>query len=657
MKKIKSLLIVNRGEIALKIIKTCKKLGIKSVAIYSKPDQFATFVLQADAAYALAESTLDKTYQDAGKILEIIKKSKVDAVHPGYGFLSEDGNFAQKVLDLGVIWVGPSPDTLHLVGNKAHLRKKLEDSKFKLIPGFSAVGKEVEHIKDIAIQMGFPVLLKAASGGGGKGLRPVYTAADLAVEMDLLKKEISQHLATDEFLIEKCFENIKHIEVQILADAHGNYLHAFERECSVQRRYQKIIEECPSPALTTAKRNEVLETAVEIANYLKLDQIATVEFIYDVSEEQFYFLEVNPRIQVEHTITECVTGLNLVAMQLHIATGAPISLKQSEIAVNGHAIQTRLCAESSHSESQPTTGVLAWLSPPKTDHGYMISSYKSGDPITHYYDNLIGKLVVHRSNREEALLQMSAFLRNTISLGIKSNQEKLAVLLDSEKMNTGTYTTNLTREWSLIKRKDSKAVNAIGICMTIFLWGGRLPQLGSLNGWRNIYYKPQENTFLVGGEKRTFKYRYLNGSFEFYQGQNRCAVEVLLRKGRQLILEIDGEKQTFFVVKGEACHYIKSEEFFNITVTEPEDDQELKDQAFVGLYVAPLAGEILDVYVKHGDKVHSGTHLMSLFSMKMEIKIVAETAGIVSKLHVDKGQVIEADQPLVHVENMIIFQN
>ncbi len=464
-KRISKILIANRGEIAVRIHRSAKEMGIKTVAIYSDPDRTAPHVLCCDEAYPLQGITSAETYLRVDKILEIARHSGADAIHPGYGFLSEKEFFARSVNDAGLIFIGPNPETIELLGSKTSARELLAKKNIPIVPGTTSPITTVEEAITVASRIGFPVLIKASGGGGGKGMRKVDTAEELAGAIDRARNEASKAFSDDRVYIEKYIVNPKHIEIQILADAHGNVIHLGERECSVQRRHQKVVEECPSPALDDSLRARMGKTAVEIAQSAGYRNAGTMEFLLDAAKN-FYFLEVNTRVQVEHPITELVYGIDIVKEQIRIAQGEPLSLRQSDVRINGHAIESRIYAEEYDNNFLPSTGTITHYQPSEGPGVRNDSGVRIGSEITMYYDPMIAKLIVHASTRTDAIAKMKRALGEYRIHGVKTTIPFCEFVLDHPEFVAGTYDINFVPTHfrsvqEILHPLESKAIAAV----------------------------------------------------------------------------------------------------------------------------------------------------------------------------------------------------
>ncbi|MCF6093571.1 acetyl-CoA carboxylase biotin carboxylase subunit [Microaerobacter geothermalis] len=442
--KLESILIANRGEIARRIIRTCKKRGIKTVSIYSEADAEMPYVKEADEAFLIGPPPVAQSYLNMEIIIEKAKESKVNAIHPGYGLLSENAQFAKRCEEEGILFIGPSSRVIRDMGDKITARSIMKKAGVPVVPGFDGGLESVEQGLAVAEEMGYPVMLKASAGGGGIGMQLVYGRDELTKAFASAKGRAKAYFGNDSIFIEKYIENPHHIEVQIVADGHGNVVHLWERECSVQRRHQKVIEEAPSPFITDQIRKEICDTAVKAAKAVNYTGAGTVEFIMD-GKGQFYFLEMNTRLQVEHPVTEEITGLDLVALQIDIAGGLPIPFQQEDVRRQGHAIEFRIYAEDPKT-FYPSPGTITEYRPPWFEGVRVDDGVARGTKVTPFYDPMIGKLIVSGSNREEALIRAEKALNEYRIEGIKSNLPFLREVLGFSDFQKGNYTTQLVQK-------------------------------------------------------------------------------------------------------------------------------------------------------------------------------------------------------------------
>ena len=439
MKKINKILVANRGEIALRIMKTCKRLGIATVAVYSEADQSAPFVKYADQSILIGPAPSTESYLKQEVIIDVAKSLDVDAIHPGYGFLSENSSFAKKVSDEGIIFIGPSGESIEVMGDKLSAKKAVSAYNIPMVPGLNEEVTDVAKAKKVASEIGYPILIKAAAGGGGKGMRVVKNDAEFEDQMKRAVSEAQNAFGNGAVFIEKYITEPRHIEIQILADMHGNVVHLFERDCSVQRRHQKVIEEAPSAVLSDKIRNEMGKAACDVARSCDYFGAGTVEFIYE--NDSFYFLEMNTRLQVEHPVTELITGLDLVEEQIKIAQGEQLQFSQEELNITGHAIEIRVYAEDPCNDFLPDIGKVEVYKRPKGEGVRVDDAIEEGMEIPIYYDPMIAKLIVHASNREKAIKLMLDAIDNYDIVGVKTTLPFCSYALNHESFRSGNYDT------------------------------------------------------------------------------------------------------------------------------------------------------------------------------------------------------------------------
>lgn len=433
-------LIANRGEIAIRIMRACRELGIKTVAVYSEADRDALHVQFADEAVLLGDAAPKESYLNVDKLVRAALSSKADAIHPGYGFLSENASFAAAVESANLTFIGPSAESIRAMGDKAESKILMKKAGVPTVPGFEGL-ESFDDFKKAASEIGYPVLVKAAAGGGGKGMRVVSQESELSEAIDLARREALNAFGDDRLLIEKYLADAHHIEIQVFGDKHGNLVHLFERECSVQRRHQKIIEESPSPLLTPELRERMGDAAVMAAKAVNYYNAGTVEFIFDPKLSTFYFLEMNTRLQVEHPITELVTGIDLVHWQIRIAAGEKFPFVQSDFHQHGHAIECRVYAEDPASGFLPSTGKLLQFIQPYGPGIRVDSGFTLGSEVTHFYDPLLAKLIVHAENRETAIRRMQSALHDFVVHGVVTNIDFMQAVLETDDFKQGKVST------------------------------------------------------------------------------------------------------------------------------------------------------------------------------------------------------------------------
>lgn len=454
LKKIDKILIANRGEIALRVMKTCKEMGIQSVSLYTETERDYPHANLADECISLGEGPLSDTYLNQDKIIEIAKNCGAKAIHPGYGFLSENSSFAHKVTNAGLIFIGPRPDSMELMGDKKTSKIEMEKISIPLIPGYHGENQEEAHLKSEADKMGYPVLIKASAGGGGKGMRAVWKEEEFSDALASAKREAMNAFGDDIVLIEKFIQNPRHIEVQVMSDTHGNHLHFFERECSIQRRHQKVVEETPAISLTDKIREDITKTAVAIASGINYEGAGTVEFIMDAKGE-FFFLEMNTRLQVEHPITEMVTGSDLVNLQIQVAAGLALPMRQDEIKQSGHAIEVRLYSEDPDNDFMPAIGTISHVGNPELNNVRLDSGYVDGNEVTINFDPMLAKLICWGVDRETSISKTLHSLDEVVFFGVKTNRDYLKRIVNSAPFREGdTFTHFVDTYADLLKSTE-----------------------------------------------------------------------------------------------------------------------------------------------------------------------------------------------------------
>lgn len=466
MQKIAKLLIANRGEISLRIQKTCQRLGIRTVAVYSEADQDSIFVASADEAYCIGAPEPSQSYLNQDAILEVCKKAAVDAVHPGYGFLSENSTFARNLREQGIRLIGPSPESMELMGDKIQSREAMIKAGVPVVPGFSSDSLDANIYLAEAEKIGFPVMVKATAGGGGKGMRRVDKKEDFLPSYESAVREAEKAFGNGVVFIEKYITNPRHVEFQIMGDSYGNVIHLHERDCSIQRRHQKVLEETPAPHFPEGLKQKMGDTAILAAKSISYLGAGTVEFILG-DKGEFYFLEMNTRLQVEHPVTEMVTGLDLVEMQIRIAEGESIPeplQKDGSIPQNGHSMEVRIYAEDPNNEFLPSVGKIEWMKVPTGKGIRFDTGVDSGSEVSIYYDPMIGKLIVHAENRETCRLRLLSALRELVVFGPITNISFLIELIQEEDFSLGKVSTHFLdgREY-LTKVSDYEKMGALGM--------------------------------------------------------------------------------------------------------------------------------------------------------------------------------------------------
>ncbi len=439
------ILVANRGEIARRIFRACRELGVRTVAIYSEVDRSAPWARQADESYQLPGYTARETYLNQEVIFEIAQTTGADAIHPGYGFLSENADFAEACEKNGIHFIGPLPGAMRILGSKAGARLVAKQANVPVIPGVDGAEYTDQELKEAASQIGYPILVKASSGGGGKGMRVVANQGQFQTALHTARNESLSSFGSDHVLVEKYFDKIRHIEIQILGDRHGNIVHLFERECSIQRRHQKIIEETPSPAITPRLRQQITEAALALARTVGYISAGTLEFVL-TPENKFYFLEMNTRLQVEHPVTEMVTGIDLAAWQIRLAAGEPLTFEQQDLKQRGHALECRIYAEDPQQDNLPSIGEISFYRPASGPGVRVDDGIESGTLVSQYYDPMLAKVITWGDDRSEAIRKMIRALQDTVVLGVTTNIPYLLDILADEVFLQGDISTKFLQE-------------------------------------------------------------------------------------------------------------------------------------------------------------------------------------------------------------------
>lgn len=460
----KRILIANRGEIACRVMKTCREMGIETIGLYTDSEKNLPHATYADYSINLGTGSLSETYLNIERIIELAREYKAEAIHPGYGFLSENANFADALTKANIKLIGPPASAMVVMGDKISSKEKIKALNVPAIPGYHGDNQDAALLKKEAANIGYPVLVKASAGGGGKGMRIVYGEEDFIESLESAKREALNSFGDDKVLIEKFIENPRHIEVQVLSDQHGNHVHLFERECSIQRRYQKIVEETPSPALSGETRAKICHAAVEIARGVNYEGAGTVEFIYD-EDGSFYFLEMNTRLQVEHPITEMVTGIDLVRAQINVAFGNKLSFTQDDITQRGHALEVRYYAENPDNNFLPSTGKIEYVGRAELNNVRLDTGYRDGNEITIDFDPMLAKLITWGSSREEAISKMKLSFDHIPFLGPINNISYLKRILDHPEFRKGNTFTHFvkTYEQDLVEQNISEEDQALAL--------------------------------------------------------------------------------------------------------------------------------------------------------------------------------------------------
>jgi geranyl-CoA carboxylase alpha subunit len=613
----KSLLIANRGEIARRIMRTARRIGLRTIAVYSEADRDALHVCEADAAVCIGGATPRESYLNIAAIIDAAKHTKADAVHPGYGFLAENADFAQAVIDARLAWIGPAPAVIRQMGDKAQAKRIAAAAGVPIVPGGNATA-------DVASQTGYPLMIKAVAGGGGRGMRHVARAEDFDAAVEAAQSEAGHAFGDGRLMLERAIENARHIEVQVFADQHGNVIHLGERDCSVQRRHQKLIEETPSPAVDAALREKMGAAAVALARAVAYAGAGTVEFLLDAGG-RFYFMEMNTRLQVEHPVTEAVTGIDLVEWQLRVATGERFTRRQDDIRFRGHAIEARLCAEDPARNFLPQAGRIALWRPAegvRIDH-----ALETGAEISPHYDSMIAKVIAHAPTRDAACQRLANALDDTVALGLPTNKAFLAAVLRDEAFATRGATTNfLTRFPFTPAAPDAHVLGVAAMQLA------RNAGYGEWNCWSNNPARAMPVRF---GEDDV--------SVTCERGTYRARV-----RGEDIAL--DSDDRSLYAIESDAVHIARGGASFRLDITTHAPPARRASAATDGRLVAPMNGRVVAVNAKAGATMEAGKALVVLEAMKMEHALSVPQAVRIKAVHVAAGAQVSPGQLLAELE-------
>src|SRR5690554_664224 len=658
MKQIHTILVANRGEIASRIFRTCKQMGITSVAVYADADKNAPYVQEADLAIHIGDSEPAASYLNQDKIIAAAKQVQADAIHPGYGFLSENPDFAERCNQENLIFIGPNVEAIRAMGSKAEAKAIMEQANVPTIPGYKGKDQSTKTLKDEALKIGFPLLLKATYGGGGKGMRIVHKEEELDHAIISSKREAMNAFGNDDLMVEKYIASGRHIEFQVFGDQHGHVIHVLERECTIQRRYQKVVEESPSPVLSQELRQRMGDVAVAAVKALNYDNAGTVEFIFDASTNDFFFLEVNTRLQVEHPVTEEITDLDLVKMQIESAKGMPLQVKQEDIKGKGYAIEVRLYAEDADNNFAPVTGTVHKLSYPEVDGLRVESAIQTGSEISMHYDPMIAKIIVHDRNRTEALNKLNYVLKNTICQGTKTNLAFLQTIINNEDFIAGKYDTHFIEnklDLSAIKSLKQQDKEELAIVATLYNWQQREHQRTKLraipSGWRNNFYEHQKETLVINDEDITVQYRYLDAHFEVLIHDEKRRCEIISCSEDSIRLSTNGLQKTFAICVKDQLTFIHTPSIGNVEVRRLDRFPIKEKEKEKGGYSSPMPSKIIKLLVAPGDVVKENDPLIVISSMKMESTLVAEEDGTIEEVFVEEGQNVEVDHLLLKINS------
>lgn len=651
------ILIANRGEIACRIAATCRRMGVATVAVYSDADAGARHVRMADQAVHIGPAAAAESYLDMQRILQAALDSGAQAIHPGYGFLAENPDFARAVDAAGLTLIGPSAQAMELMGSKAAAKAHMEKAGVPLIPGYHGDDQNDAVLEEQARRIGFPLMLKAAAGGGGKGMRAVRSMEGFAEALAAARREASHAFGDDRMILERLLERPRHIEAQIFADAHGNVVHLFERDCSSQRRHQKIIEEAPAAGLDPDLRQQLLEAAVTAARAVNYRGAGTVEFM--VENNEFHFLEMNTRLQVEHPVTEFITGLDLVEWQLRVAAGQPLPLSQEQIPCHGHAMEARIYAEDPAQGFMPSTGRITRLELPSAVDVRVDSGVDCGDEVSVHYDPMIAKLIVHAPSREACLARLNQALAESFIAGPTTNLGFLQALASSSAfaelaVDTSLLDRNLESVLGTETTPDAALLLAAAsrwLLMQEEAAAGSDSPWDIRDGWRPGQAAPRALSLQLGDQSFEVEATGHDGRYHIeFEGRSH-EVGARLLDSSTLLLNMDGHGQRIQVhldspYRLEVCLGYRRYAVSRRARFEASDAQGPSD----GRLLAPMPGKILEVRASKGETVAEGDILLIMEAMKMELSIKAPMDAVVDEVAVQAEDLVEADTLLLALE-------
>jgi geranyl-CoA carboxylase alpha subunit len=669
-KSFTKVLVANRGEIAVRIIRSAQSLGYRTVAVFSEADANAPHVSMADEAICIGASPVNESYLVAEKLIAAAKKTGADAIHPGYGFLSENSAFAKACVDANIIFIGPRPDAIDLMGSKRHSKIAMIAAGVPCIPGYEGADQADDVLKKAAIAIGMPVMLKASAGGGGRGMRLVTDANDLDELIKSARSEALNAFGSGELIIEKAVMQPRHIEIQIFADRYGNTVYLGERDCSVQRRHQKVVEEAPSPFVNPAMRKAMGEAAVNAAKSCHYIGAGTVEFLAD-SKGNFYFLEMNTRLQVEHPVTELITGLDLVAMQLRVAAGDKLSITQEDVTLTGHAMEVRLYAEDPGANFIPQTGLLNLWQPASGEGIRIDSGIHQGQIVSPFYDPMLAKIIAYGENREEARRRLVLAVEDSKLLGIKDNRAFLASILRNDNFIQGNATTafigdDFSQDPSL-QPLQAKATE-VALAASILCALNSNSKTSASTGWQNNRTGSRVTKLLCEDQTFELALTTVNNTITVeFDSINAEAGEEQQEKPKQTIKIIEQAENTLTYLHDDVIRTVTysqtkgvgdalgcdqvhlAAQYGNLTFTNISLQSAKKNKGGSDQVLASMDGGMVDVMVKVGDVVNVGQTLAVLEAMKMEHPLKAGVAGTIAEVLVQAGDQVKGRQKLIQI--------
>jgi 3-methylcrotonyl-CoA carboxylase alpha subunit len=657
-RRFRTLLIANRGEIACRVIRTAKAMGLRTVAVYSEADRGAMHVAMADEAVLLGPARARDSYLNIERLIDAARRTGAEGVHPGYGFLSESAEFAQACFEAGLVFVGPTAAMITAMGSKSGSKFLMERAGVPLVPGYHGEAQDETTLEKAADKIGFPVLVKASAGGGGRGMRIVRSAAELSQAIVSAKREAKAAFADDQLLIEKYVDNPRHIEVQVIGDSHGNLVSLFERECTLQRRHQKVVEEAPSPTLDMAQRETVCAAARRAAQAVNYVGAGTIEFVSDGRE--VFFIEMNTRLQVEHPVTELITGIDLVEWQLRVAFGEELPLKQDQIRMSGHAIETRVYAENPQKNFMPSVGrIRTWRTPDAANGLRIDAGYREGDTVSPYYDAMLAKVIAWAPTREAAIARLNRGLEQTDIRGIVTNIPFLSALVTHPAVAANTIDTGfIERELNALTPAQGAAgdLELSAAVAAILADEQKAVRREAHSPWHTFGWMP------VGRRQRVFSFRqgqgaeqqvtltYGNGPSTLSIGDRELAFASSDADNGELDLMLDGVKSHIIaVIEGHELYVRTRNGRFDLHWVDPFGG-ETEEQVGEDKIAAPLPGTVVALLAEEGAVLEKGAPILTLEVMKMEQTLRAPFAGRLKAIKCKVGDIVQEGVELAEVE-------
>ena len=657
-RRFRTLLIANRGEIAARVIRTARAMGLRTVAVYSEADRDAMHVAMADEAVLLGPPRARESYLDIARVLEAARRTGAEAVHPGYGFLSENAEFAQACADAGLVFVGPTAAMMTAMGSKSGSKALMEKAGVPLVPGYHGEAQDEATLAKAADKVGFPILVKASAGGGGRGMRVVRSAGELAAAVVSAKREAKAAFGDDRMLIEKYVDNPRHIEVQVIGDSHGNLLSLFERECTLQRRHQKVIEEAPSPTLDAAGREAVCAAARKAAAAVNYVGAGTIEFVSDGKD--VFFIEMNTRLQVEHPVTELITGIDLVEWQLRVAFGEKLPMTQDQIRLNGHAIEARVYAENPNKNFMPSVGkIRTWRMPRETNGLRIDAGYREGDAVSPHYDAMLAKVIAWAPTRAAAIERLNRGLEEADVRGITTNIPFLSALVTHRDVRANAIDTGFIERELKNLTPAPVAAGELELCAAVAAILAREAEAAKpeavspwrVSGWMPVGRRQRVFTFRQGqGAEQAVRLQYGNGPATLTVGEQEWPVSSAPSDDGGIDLTLGGMKyHVVAVIEGHELYLRTRNGRFDLHWVDPfgGDDEE---QVGEDKIVAPLPGTVVALLAEVGAKLDKGAPILTLEVMKMEQTLRAPFAGVLKAINCKVGDIVGEGVELAVVE-------